>query len=111
VSSSDFAFDISLTRQQAPKYLWKRWRLKVSSASLATYGSRGGGPRYTIAEGRSRYTVDALDIWAQQVLAKAEEAKPIRKKKKPTPPKKPRKRKRKPSVTASAPVATAETSS
>jgi hypothetical protein len=79
VSPSDFDFN-RLTRQQASRYLRRRWKLRLTAGTLATYGSRGVGPSYDLQEGRTLYTPADLDAWAQRQRGNAGKGNPVNKK-------------------------------
>jgi hypothetical protein len=52
-----------LNTVEASKYLWDKWRYKISPHTLETYRSRGGGPDYfEIGVNRFYWPAD-LDAW------------------------------------------------
>jgi hypothetical protein len=52
-----------LNTVEASKYLWDRWRYKISPHTLETYRSRGGGPEYFNIAASVLYWPINLDEW------------------------------------------------
>lgn len=60
-SQDDFEF---MNRKEAAEYLRRRWRQQVSHLTLATYVTRGGGPKYFRTPSHTLYERKDLDAWA-----------------------------------------------
>ena len=58
-----------MTRRQASEYLTARLGVKVSEGALGTLATRGRGPRFALVLGKAAYSREALDEWADAMLA------------------------------------------
>jgi hypothetical protein len=56
----------TLARKQVPAYLWNRWGIRRSEASLCSDVTRRSGPPYTKICGRVTYRPADLDRWVEE---------------------------------------------